>query len=129
MKHTFTAIDVAREVRKLAAERPDFVYARGSMTFCSYAPNPVMGAPEGCGVGQALARLGVPLSRLVCCTGTAGVVIYDMTGPDPMRADVCGWLDRFQAEQDDSVPWAEAVATADRCVPVVALLFRGEGGA
>jgi hypothetical protein len=129
MKYKFTAIDVAREVRTLAAERPDHVYERGSQTFCTYAPNHPMGAPEACLIGQALARLGVPVSTLVCQKGTAGVLIYDMTGSHPMRADICGWLDRVQAEQDDSVPWAEAVALADQCVPLVAVMFRAEGDA
>ena len=59
-----TPVQLAHEVRKLADERPDFVYDEDG-SGCSYVYDSVNSeVGEGCIVGQALQALGVPCIAL-----------------------------------------------------------------
>jgi len=119
---------IIAEVRKVAAERPNFVYAEqpervalvermgtinGNLE-CSYlgAFNVETGAEpvgEGCIVGQALKRLGVNDGHLRDHEGrSASSVVASLTG----NYKGSGWLNLVQSGQDGGLSWAEAVAGA-----------------
>lgn len=117
-KYDFTPADVEREVRALAAERPDFVYtaqvsADPNDVMCGYAgeqSNSTNG--EGCIVGQALQRLGVSKMELLALDGEIATrVIEDITGM--ILADNTRWVRAVQAFQDMGMSWGGAVSFAD----------------
>lgn len=102
-----TADQIIAEVRRLAAERPDYVYEKppGS-TFCLYRHED--GSP-GCIFGQALDNLGVGLDEHTY--GTIGIVLFDLgVAKTDQQAN---WMTSVQHYQDNGRPWAEAVAKAD----------------
>ena len=121
-KYNFTMQDVVSEVRKLAQERPDFNYikqaARGANdSGCSYtgASQTFPNEGEGCIVGQALQRLGVPRERLLLHEGAAGghvaARLAEVEGD--VRSPEYYWLDHAQSAQDMGFTWSGAVALAD----------------
>lgn len=68
MTHKIDLTELQQQVVKVATERPDFVYIdqeNASRTNCSYvgAKKGVVGG-EGCIVGQALMRMGIPEQEL-----------------------------------------------------------------
>ncbi|GAA1411999.1 hypothetical protein AUR04nite_00280 [Glutamicibacter uratoxydans] len=125
------AAQVVEAVRKLAEERPDFVYAdqpervafreaHPGMKECSYLgayvpseidPTFASYEGEGCIVGQALARLGVSRDDLVEVEGESAK--YVMVGNSMPLTYEPGWLSVVQSEQDEGRSWAEAVARGD----------------
>lgn len=120
-----TATELIQEVRKIAAERPDFIYGnQGVVTdLCSYFGRAVgdeSGSP--CIIGQALKNLGVDTSRLKQAEGDYD----DGTGIDAAldeqfieltyTVQEAQWLAKVQSSQDFGKPWAGAVEEADKWV-------------
>lgn len=122
----FTTADVVAEVRRLAAESPDYVYyPKGCeegeevsyYTGCSY----VTGADgKGCIVGQALANLGVPEVYLSMSDGEnalgalagLGLTTRDHVRFVKDRTPEENFLIGVQTRQDDATAWGEAVEQA-----------------
>ena len=118
MSMNITSSQVVAEVRKLAEERPDFVYRDqpGSTFDCSYlgAFVPAEGEPysgEGCIVGQALTRLGVDESDLRMVERTSAKAALVDLDIECSEADL-DWLSEVQGLQDDRSSWRQAVAFA-----------------
>lgn len=120
MKNTMAVVN---EVRKIAAERPDFVYAtqegRDLPSSCSYV-GAIAGfdGGEGCIVGQALARLGhtkEELFRQEAMSADMAVsrLGYRLSSVGLGYANPEVWLQRVQSEQDRGKSWGEAVANTD----------------
>lgn len=119
-----TSKELIEEVRKIAKENPDFVYAKqvGRTTDdnCSYFGRAIgdgLGTP--CIVGQALKNLELDISALeiheVQGLGIAiGVVLErELLGIAYTETDR-RWLDRVQFSQDLMGSWGEAVEYADK---------------
>lgn len=117
-----TTEQVVNEVRRLAAEQPDFVYVNPvdpENADCLYVHNwgvldqPVVG---GCIAGQALLNLGVPAWKLHEEEYTSVGAILSKVGVTVDRGsdrDDLDWLDNVQAKQDIKIPWGAAVTAAD----------------
>jgi hypothetical protein len=115
--------DVIREIRALAAERPDFIYRQPVPgEGCKYVHRRSSGTVipnEGCIVGQACARLGwIPPEEW---EGTSAVRLLDLPrDPDTARpiTPEGDWITEVQAAQDGGNTWADAVAQADENMPL-----------
>lgn len=104
-----TAEQIIAEVRRLAAEQPDFIYEKpAGSTFCLYKH----GDGPGCIMGQALNNLGVEVDEFT--TGTIGSVLIEK-GIKTTRGQG-DWLRDVQAQQDTRHTWAQSVADADEWV-------------
>jgi hypothetical protein len=115
---TLTLTDIAKRMVELADERPEHVYRRhdgGTVGNCWYA-HPGSAEPNGggCLVGQALASLGVPLSKLeanglpaqeLMCS--LGYVDYSSAWRDETLREIRS----AQSEQDSGLSWGDAVAS------------------
>lgn len=121
--YTFTAEDVVAEVRKIAAEMPDFVYTDqgadlgpGEFTApCSYLGRSV-GDEQGqaCIVGTALQRLGVSRDDLLEQEGNCALdAVRLLLSPTEPRLPVRYWLAHVQQAQDTGFSWGDAVRMAD----------------
>lgn len=119
-----TAEQVIAEVRRLAAEQPDFVYGaqEGAGGNCSYF-GCAIGDTSGqaCIVGQALAGLNVDMSGLLetektAAGVTAGGALRRRMVDVAYTESEASWLTEVQYLQDADVPWGEAVAKADQSV-------------
>lgn len=117
---TIKGADLVATVRKLADEKPDYVYGDGGT--CRYF-DPVVGDSyvPGCIVGHALAASGVTYDELGALHNVESVT--DLTSADhpkikfeDLDAEQLGWLDEVQTKQDEQVPWGRAVAYADGLV-------------
>lgn len=119
------AAELIQEVRKIAEERPNFIYSdqpNGTHSLCSYFGRAIgdeAGSP--CIVGQALKNLEVPMEVLreaeqegkdsdISKVLDRGYVDIEYTGSEAM------WLAKVQMKQDDGNSWAEAVEEADKWV-------------
>lgn len=120
-----TATELIQEVRKIAAERPDFIYSNQGVDtdLCSYFGRAVgdeSGSP--CIIGQALKNLGVNTSRLKQAEddyddGTNIAAALDEQFIDlTYTVQEARWLDKAQSAQDFGNPWAKAVEVADKWV-------------
>lgn len=103
---------IIAEVRKVAAEKPDFEY-RG---VCRY----VVDAQPGCLVGHALWNLGLideDFERHPAndedVDYVAEYLAYKRNVCDDFDSQELDWLSRAQHTQDDKTPWGECVALAD----------------
>lgn len=119
----FTAL-----VRGIAAENPYFVYQvlptddRGASS-CFYSEEPQRnGLPARCIIGEAYARLGVPVPS----SETGALVtshIYDHLGlyPEEHTAwdTAIRWCGMVQAAQDRHEPWGVAIEYADHHVSIL----------
>ena len=120
-----TAAELIQEVRKVAEERPDFIYSdqtESTLNLCSYFGRAIgdeSGSP--CIVGQALKNLEVPMEGLrvvehagedsdISTVLDRGDVAVDYSGSEAM------WLAKVQMKQDEGFPWAYAVEEADKWV-------------
>lgn len=119
-----TSAQVVAEVRKLAEERPDFVYRSqpGSSPDCSYlgAYMPEEGEPytgEGCIVGQALTRLGVDETALRTVEGQGARGALVDLGIQCSQVDL-DWLSEVQSYQDDHRSWRQSVLWASDETPL-----------
>lgn len=119
-----TATQVIEEVRRLAAEQPDFVYSKqeGAGDNCSYF-GCALGDTSGqaCIVGQALANLNVDMMGLkgkeAKDVGMAiGVALEHGVVTIPYTEREARWLDDVQYHQDRGETWAQAVALADKAL-------------
>lgn len=111
--------DVVAQVRRLAAENPDFVYKK--VFFTNSEGNPdyrcqyVKEGKGDCIIGQALVDVGVPVESLA--EWDKG--IYAATAVVPRFVDVpyddpaVGWLNAVQGYQDKGRTWQESVYEAD----------------
>ena len=109
--------DLWAEVKKVAAEHPDYVYERPA-DGCVYE---VDGKPS-CLVGHAMFRLGMPLDLIRRCDSAGAIehVLdevcgeFDESGDDErVYRTLLGWA---QGAQDSGKPWGEAVSEAERFV-------------
>ena len=109
--------DLWAEVKKVAAEHPDYVYERPA-DGCAYE---VDGKPS-CLVGHAMFRLGMPLDLIRRCDseGPIGHVLDEVCGEFDESGDdrgvyrtLLGWT---QGAQDSGKPWGEAVSESERFV-------------
>lgn len=108
-------VDVVAEIRRLAAESPDYKYKRQG---CVYVEEDDTGNLVGsCIVGKALVNLGVEPQTLH----------YDMPSRIPgalnlLRRPVNDreryWIDEVQYHQDLGYAWSESVASADEEYPL-----------
>lgn len=120
-----TAAELIQEVRKVAEERPDFIYSdqtEPNNILCSYFGRAIgdeSGSP--CIVGQALKNLEVDTEVLlkaekageetdICTVLDRGYVDIECTVNEAM------WLAKVQSKQDDGYAWAQAVESADKWV-------------
>jgi hypothetical protein len=117
-KVDFTTKDVVREVRRIAAENPDFVYTPSLNGICSY--HATEGNPQGCIIGAALKSLGVdvdvlagPANTILRHLGLEGVFYIE----DVSRE--AEWVQTVQSCQDCRKPWGEAVSLASERYPEV----------
>jgi len=103
------AAELEEIVRRLAEERPDFVYTMGdSFMGCQYTH--ADGEP-GCIIGQALYEAGraIPYEH-EANTATDAQDLCEIHG---LITGDYHWLWSVQKQQDADVPWAAAVAYAD----------------
>ena len=113
-----TTQDLIDEVRKIAEEMPDFVYATPFTKGCSYFGREV-GDPTGqcCIMGQAFKNLKIDTSKIDEThenISTVGDLILTedipVTSLNELQVD---WLDHVQALQDEGISWGEAVSIVD----------------
>ena len=113
-----TTQDLIDEVRKIAEEMPDFVYATPFTKGCSYFGREV-GDPTGqcCIMGQAFKNLKIDTSKIDEThenISTVGDLILTEDIPvtylDESQVE---WLDNVQLLQDEGISWGEAVSIVD----------------
>lgn len=113
-----TVQQVANEVRNLANQHPDFVYSPPTPgESCRY----VHGTQAGCGVGQALANLGVDLVDLSAFEGEHALAVMHNLGidvpgiqGDSSTDEDARFILRFQRNQDQSRTWGQSVRNAEK---------------
>lgn len=110
--------DLVDQVRKVAAQYPDFIYTKTPGGRCLYGPTKKN--PHGCIMGKALQDLGLPLppEGEGISTFLAHAAEFLITPDDQAR--LLYWLDEVQAAQDSGVSWGQAVSDATlnpRCLP------------
>lgn len=118
---TLTIHNVIGEVRKLAAERPDFNYREQPMEHpetradqCSYVYASVgVTEGEGCIIGQALQRLGVSEETLLENDTVFASAFLLNLGVTETDLTSYRWIDRVQSLQDTGKTWGEAVSITD----------------
>ena len=120
MNVTFTADDVVAQVKALAAERPHYVYPGADYPRgCSYVDD-VAGSHQGqgCLIGQALQRLGVPRDWLREHAdeddGLRASAVLRALGVPGRTGYASSFLDAAQTRQDHGEPWGRCVARAAR---------------
>lgn len=121
-----TGAALVREVAKVAQERPDFRYTdqRTGMTVilptCSYlTAGRGVSHGEGCGVGQALARLGFDMEAVAAFENRSENSTIDNLIEEfgiPATAHEVEWLAEFQRSQDMGATWGQSVINANRHV-------------
>lgn len=110
--------ELEREVRRIAAERADFVYVRsGGNRYCMYL-HYEDGVPVGdCLFGQALINLGVePASLVPLETKDIGRVMISLGIKCSIRQ--FDWAYNLQQCQDKGMTWGECVRRADEEFPL-----------
>lgn len=116
---TFTAQDVAlvREIRRLVAANPDFVYDEGDL--CYYVRN----GEGSCLIGQALLNIGVDIDELAQYDGGGEYGVSAAKDALPRLGDfsseVIRWANKVQRGQDDELTWRIALKAADQSYPAV----------
>lgn len=116
-----TGKELVAEVRRLAAEQPDFIYGNqegAEENECSYFGCAVGDSNgQACIVGQAMTNLGVDMERLEDLEKSgisAGIIAALEDGLVPIKhtGEDAQWLANVQYYQDNGRPWGEAVALA-----------------
>jgi hypothetical protein len=109
--------DIVTEIRRLAAESPDYVYERPgqSCVYVEYIGDELIGS---CIVGKALVNLGVNPADLLFEEIPGAYNL--LRNPVKMAPEQVWWIDTVQGAQDDGTPWAESVAAADETHPLEA---------
>lgn len=117
-----TGEKIAKQVRKIAKERPDFVYT-DQVTYgvrvdgrCSYLGRSVAepNIGQGCIVGQALQDLGVTREEMVkadieCLSASEVIEKFGISSNDKYLR----FLDTVQESQDTGYSWEQAVKNAE----------------
>jgi len=98
---------VEDKVRELVKERPDFRYNPGGHEQCRYNADDLQ---PGCVFGQAFAALGVTIPEDL--EGQGIREIFTWLGV-PVSLKDRYWASDLQGNQDDGVPWGEALEGAD----------------
>lgn len=117
-----TTQDLIDEVRKIAKEMPDFVYATPFTKGCSYFGRQI-GDPTGqcCIMGQAFKNLGVDTSEIGEThegVSTVGELIMDSLIPVTyLNYSQVNWLNNVQRLQDEGFSWGESVSLVDTPPP------------
>jgi hypothetical protein len=101
-------LDVAKEVRAIAKEFPDYKY-RPTSNGCQYKPDHKN--PNGCIIGFAYRRLGVD----VLDHGRYGPITELHDWYHDERDQIVAWLSAVQGQQDSGHTWSQAVHVADEC--------------
>lgn len=108
-----TIEQVIAEVRRLADEKPDFVYPRPPGGSCKYTPD---NEQPGCIFGQALSALGWRFALPeIEGHGIAGALQRLNIDTPPRQTR---WCAEVQIAQDGGQPWGEAVQLADAKRPL-----------
>jgi hypothetical protein len=109
--------DLVAEIRRIAAESPNYVYqqvqrdGRSACEYVEYAGDQLIGS---CIVGRALVNLGVDPASLTFSndfTPTAWGLLRD-AGHNSLAGEI-DWIQSVQAGQDQGWAWGEAVQHAD----------------
>ena len=118
----WTLEDLARTLREIAAEDPEYVYGNPgedppSYTVCWYAH--ANGEP-GCIFGVALSRLGVDLGELTANRPISWYLElwFQVSGSDGARQEQLSAFRQVQIHQDARKPWGEAVKALDELFPL-----------
>jgi hypothetical protein len=100
---------VLNEVKKLAEEKPDFLYAPPNIGVkCFYNKGSVLGPEcDGCIIGQALQRLGWDDKKEMGFFGSVDNLL--LTYIDSITEDLCYELKCIQIKQDNGVVWGKCV--------------------
>lgn len=111
-----TIDDVIAEIRRLAAEKPDYVYKKppGSALCANWYWDGDRRVGS-CIVGQALGNL-VGLDAVPIGNGSS-ISMLNAGIPVGPRGKT-QWVAMVQCEQDQGLPWGEAVAFADNTCPL-----------
>ncbi|MFF0498492.1 hypothetical protein ACFYU5_18955 [Nocardia aobensis] len=112
--------DIVSEIRRLAAENPDYIYqSRGDA--CVYVEPDEAGVLVGsCIVGKALVNLGVNPAELEWEIGTIPGAYHLLRSRVGGASREVWWIDWVQGEQDTGYSWADSVASADQERPIEA---------
>lgn len=112
----FTHEQLVSEVRKLAAERPDFTYKTPEWEISCLYWHKETGTP-GCIFGHALANLGVDVSRITR-SNAIDIALPEIIGNDYYKipSDIRMWFNQVQEYQDVGISWGEAVVDADKYI-------------
>lgn len=114
---------MVREVRRLAAERPDFVYIaqpEHGTAECYYYGADGKGNGTGCIIGEASKALGASreilqyMDRSRSLEQALGFALRRLNvNMMPDERDALQWLGFVQGNQDMGMSWSEAVEEAD----------------
>lgn len=113
-----TTQDLINEVRKIAKEKPDFVYATPFTKGCSYFGRQI-GDPTGqcCIMGQAFKNLNIDTSNIdetpVGVSTVGDLILSEAIPVTYLNESQVEWLDNVQRLQDEGFPWGEAVSSVD----------------
>jgi hypothetical protein len=113
-----TVHNVIAEVRKLAAEKPDNCYVpTDAWGGCCYDKGQCTDGSVGCIFGQALQRLGRPITGC----GSITQALCDSRWFEPLTIDLDNeveWCKLVQQYQDANLSWGKAVESANRLYPL-----------
>ena len=112
------------EIRKVALEKPDFIYASIPGKPCKYSRlqgKAEAGKEPGCIVGHAFYRLGMTMDDLEELDSRADSAVKDVILQDAEDTDKWSmeevnkleWLAEVQEAQDNGSSWSRAVSLAD----------------
>lgn len=102
--------DMERELRRLASEKPDFIYTSEPGAACHYSKGPSynLKSCDGCIFGQTLQTLGITKEELnELDTDGMDTAIHIIFPFAPRR-----WKS-VQYRQDNGSPWGEAIKALD----------------
>ncbi len=113
MKANFTIEQLIDEVRKLANEKPDFVYEPviGCAPACSYVSS-ANSETEGCIFGQAILRLQPELRQTIDCENIISCLLQDLK-VNISNKQLVEWCVIVQGFQDNQIIWKDCVSGAD----------------
>ena len=110
---TITDEDLARAIREVAAEDPNYVYQRPGSRVCLYVHWDANGTLRpGCLIGTALHRLGVPLETLSGYESKPAHEVLDHVAPD-VSSHMRRAATRVQRVQDLGATWRQAARLLD----------------
>ena len=107
-----TEQDIINEVRRLAADNPDYIYVNpngSEFSQCVY----IHDGKGSCIVGRALVNNGFDPEKVAQYEGATADEMLVVLGIKEAIDFGQVWLDRVQALQDNGTPWADAVEEAD----------------